>query len=105
MGEVVSTDTISNFDDHLVQVDIDAAGNVKMYVDGIELTISGVSTITKRLLDGDGVFGGELTSTASDFIRSVFEGNVGEVLVYGRKIDDTERVNLTAFLKTKWGIS
>jgi hypothetical protein len=103
MAEVASVD-FSNFDTRIIQIDISAAGDVSMYLDGVSLALSTGSSITQRLLDGDGAYGANYATIAQDVVNSFFEGNVAEVLVYGQKLSDDDRDRLVEFLQDKWGI-
>jgi hypothetical protein len=99
----VSTVNIANFDSHILQFDIDSAGVVTLWRNGVDKTAAGALTIRK--LDGDGFVGVELETSAADALTNYFEGNIGEILVYEHKLTEDERNNLTAFLEAKWGIS
>lgn len=62
-------------------------------------------TVTKRLMNGDGVIGASLDNVAHANRVNFADGNINELMVYDRKLTDEERESLIAFLKGKWGIS
>lgn len=103
---VFTPDSLPNFDSQIVQVDIDQDGNVTIYVDGSEVALSSSSLekLKIRLLNGDGFIAAGMSDDEENTAADYLNGNIGEILVYARNLSDTERDELTEWLKEKWGL-
>jgi hypothetical protein len=107
MTDVYTQANLANFESYVIQIDVDASGNVTPYVNGVAVALDGGSptSVSRVLLNGDGMVGAEYDISLGGVTTNFLEGNVGEILVYERNLSDNERADLTAYLKEKWGIS
>lgn len=99
--EIVTTIAITKVGTHVFQFDIDDDQDVYMYVDGALKMEAPVELDTIRLLTGDGYVAAWQESTGPE---KFFNGNIGEVLVYARRLDADESSAITSFLTEKWSV-
>lgn len=92
----------SNFDSHIVEF-LNYSSGVVMYADGVSLSTSG-DPFDPKLLDGDGVFGGESLGNIFTSFENLMHGNIGELFVFNRYLSDIERETLEAWLEEKWSL-
>ncbi len=102
---ISSTLTYDDGSVHLINYEAEREQDLSLSIDSLlDGTPASIGLSSETYIENASnlIIGGRSTSAASTL--NDFTGNIGEVLIYKKKLSAEEKTNITTYLAVKWGI-